>query len=55
MDRSKNLYIERTLTGPTFSIVGVHTFGPWEVVARKTRGGLAKSKRKTEVIFSPVH
>ncbi|XP_061191732.1 uncharacterized protein LOC133199968 [Saccostrea echinata] len=40
-----NLPLERTSTGPPFSIVGVDTFGPWEVVARKTRGGLAHSKR----------
>ncbi|XP_048765100.2 uncharacterized protein LOC125672940 [Ostrea edulis] len=40
-----NLPFERTSTGPPFSIVGVDTFGPWEVVARKTRGGLAHRKR----------
>lgn len=40
-----NLPNERTSMGPPFSIVGVDTFGPWEVVARRTRGGLAQSKR----------
>lgn len=40
-----NLPYERTSMGPPFSIVGVDTFGPWEVVARRTRGGLAQSKR----------
>ena len=30
---------------PPFSFVGVDTFGPWEVSARKTRGGHANSKR----------
>ncbi|XP_048734152.2 uncharacterized protein LOC125650167 [Ostrea edulis] len=40
-----NLPFERTSTGPPFSIVGVDAFGPWEVVARKTRGGLAHRKR----------
>ncbi|XP_062592880.1 uncharacterized protein LOC134254337 [Saccostrea cucullata] len=40
-----NLPLERTSAGPPFSIVGVDTFGPWEVVAPKTRGGLAHSKR----------
>lgn len=31
--------------GPPFSFVGVDTFGPWDVTARRTRGGLATSKR----------
>ncbi|KAL5015727.1 hypothetical protein ScPMuIL_005316 [Solemya velum] len=28
-----------------FTYVGVDTFGPWEVLARRTRGGVANSKR----------
>ena len=36
---------DRVTPGPPFTSVGVDTFGPWEVVARKTRGGLACSKR----------
>jgi hypothetical protein len=31
--------------GPPFSVVGVDTFGPWNIVTRKTRGGVAESKR----------
>ena len=31
--------------GPPFSNVGVDAFGPWQVVSRRTRGGIAKSKR----------
>ncbi|XP_070203432.1 uncharacterized protein [Littorina saxatilis] len=33
-----------TPSGP-FSHVGVDVFGPWSIVARKTRGGLASAKR----------
>ncbi|KAK3092639.1 hypothetical protein FSP39_005230 [Pinctada imbricata] len=36
---------DRLTPGPPFSSVGVDTFGPWEVVVRKTRGGAANSKR----------
>ena len=31
--------------GPPFSNVGVDAFGPWQVVSRRTRGGIANSKR----------
>ncbi|XP_065921918.1 uncharacterized protein [Magallana gigas] len=31
--------------GPPFTYVGRDTFGPWEVVTRKTRGGAANAKR----------
>ena len=35
----------RITPGPPFSAVGVDTFGPWNIVTRKTRGGVAESKR----------
>lgn len=36
---------------PPFTYVGLDVFGPWNVVARRTRGGLAHSKRWA-VIFT---
>lgn len=36
-----------------FTIVGVDVFGPWNIVARRTRGGLEHSKRWA-VLFSCV-
>lgn len=36
---------DRLTPGPPFSSVGVDTLGPWEVLARRTRGGLAHAKR----------
>jgi hypothetical protein len=36
---------ERLNTCPPFSYVGIDVFGPWEVNARRTRGGHANSKR----------
>ncbi|XP_065944078.1 uncharacterized protein [Magallana gigas] len=42
---------DRLTPGPPFSSVGVDTFGPWEVLARRTRGGLAHAKRWA-VMFS---
>ncbi|XP_061180594.1 uncharacterized protein LOC133189205 [Saccostrea echinata] len=36
---------DRVTSGPPFSSVGVDVFGPWPVVARRTRGGLSHSKR----------
>lgn len=40
-----DLPVDRLSPGPPFSYVGVDVFGPWEVVARRTRGGIAHSKR----------
>lgn len=40
-----DLPVERLEPNPPFTAVGVDTFGPWEVVTRKTRGGSANSKR----------
>lgn len=40
-----DLPTDRLTPGPPFTSVGVDTFGPWEVVTRKTRGGAAASKR----------
>ena len=39
------LPVDRLQPGPPFSSVGVDTFGPCPIVARRTRGGLANSKR----------
>ncbi len=36
---------------PPFTYVGVYVFGPWEVVSRRTRGGVFNSKRWA-VMFS---
>ncbi|XP_033728036.1 uncharacterized protein LOC117317344 [Pecten maximus] len=43
--RMADLPVDRLSPGPPFSFVGVDTFGPWSVTARKTRGGLANQKR----------
>ena len=40
-----DLPADRLEPGPPFSNVGLDTFGPWSVVARRTRGGRANSKR----------
>lgn len=46
-----DLPVERLTVAPPFTYVGVDVFGPWEVTARKTRGGQANSKRWA-VMFS---
>ena len=40
-----NLPEDRLTPGPPFTFVGVDTFGPWDVTARRKRGGLATNKR----------
>lgn len=40
-----DLPAERLKTDPPFSYVGLDVFGPWEVTARRTKGGQANSKR----------
>ncbi|XP_023265919.1 uncharacterized protein LOC111657824 [Seriola lalandi dorsalis] len=40
-----DLPAERLQTDPPFSYVGLDVFGPWEVIARRTKGGQANSKR----------
>lgn len=40
-----DLPIDRLSTEPPFTNVGLDVFGPWTVVARRTRGGQAQSKR----------
>lgn len=42
---------ERVSPGPPFTNVGVDVFGPWTISSRRTRGGLAESKRWA-VIFT---
>ena len=42
---------ERLTPSPPFTYVGLDVFGPWEVTARRTRGGHANSKRWA-VIFT---
>lgn len=40
-----NLPADRLTQSPPFTQVGLDVFGPWTVCARRTRGGLAESKR----------
>ncbi|XP_033745498.1 uncharacterized protein LOC117331014 [Pecten maximus] len=40
-----DLPVARITASAPFTHVGVDVFGPWQVVARKTRGGVANSKR----------
>ncbi len=42
---------ERLQVAPPFTYVGVDVFGPWEIVSRRTRGGVFNSKRWA-VMFS---
>jgi hypothetical protein len=46
-----DLPVERLTPAPPFSFVGLEVFGPWQVMARRTRGGIADSKRWA-VIFT---
>ncbi len=43
---------DRLATDPPFTYVGLDVFGPWIVASRRTRGGLANSKRW--VLILPV-
>ena len=49
--KMSDLPVERVQQSSPFSHVGVDTFGPWQVVSRRTRGGQAASKRWA-VIFT---
>ena len=40
-----DLPADRVTPSPPFSHIGVDVFGPWQVLSRKTRGGLANDKR----------
>ncbi|KAI3367314.1 hypothetical protein L3Q82_008362 [Scortum barcoo] len=42
---------ERRQVAPPFTYVGVDVFGPWDIVSRRTRGGVSNSKRWA-VMFS---
>ncbi|KAI3371610.1 hypothetical protein L3Q82_024181 [Scortum barcoo] len=42
---------ERLQVAPHFTYVGVDVFGPWDIVSRRTRGGVSNSKRWA-VMFS---
>ena len=46
-----DLPADRLELSPPFTNVGVDVFGPWEVMTRRTRGGIASSKRWA-VMFS---
>ncbi|XP_026003932.1 uncharacterized protein LOC113009687 [Astatotilapia calliptera] len=43
--KMSDLPAERLSAEPPFSYVGIDVFGPWSVASRRTRGGLASSKR----------
>ncbi|KAI4892094.1 hypothetical protein NFI96_003231 [Prochilodus magdalenae] len=49
--KMSNLPAERLNPGPMFTNVGVDIFGPWNISARRTRGGIAENKRWA-VIFT---
>lgn len=45
MQKMADLPAERLAPAPPFSYVGLDVFGPWQVCARRTRGGFANAKR----------
>lgn len=47
-----NLPKDRLMVGPLFE--GLDVFGPWQVMTRKTRGGIVNNKRWA-VLFLFVH
>ena len=44
LQQMADLPADRLEPGPPFTSVGVDTFGPWQIVTRRTRGGQANSK-----------
>ncbi len=42
---------ERLQVAPPFTYVGVDVFGPWEIVSRRTRGGVFNSKRWAVLLY----
>lgn len=51
VQKMADLPADRLSTDPPFTSVGLDVFGPWNISSRKTRGGLAQSKRWA-VIFT---
>ena len=45
IQKMADLPADRVSPAPPFSYVGLDVFGPWQICARRTRGGLAHSKR----------
>ena len=45
VQKMSDLPTDRLHPTPPFTYVGIDTFGPWDIVTRKTRGGQANSKR----------
>ena len=45
IQKMADLPVKRLTPAPPFSYVGLDVFGPWTVSARRTRGGVANSKR----------
>jgi len=45
IQKMADLPVDRLTPAPPFSFVGLDVFGPWLVSARRTRGGVANSKR----------
>ena len=45
IQKMADLPVDRISPAPPFSYVGLDVFGPWQICARRTRGGLAHSKR----------
>ena len=45
IQKMADLPVDRLTPAPPFSYVGLDVFGPWQVSARRTRGGVANSKR----------
>ena len=43
--KMSDLPADRLTVAPPFTYVGLDAFGPWSVVTRRTRGGIANSKR----------